>query len=122
MISGKAQTRICSFLSPVWIYNPNGDLFMGMVPVNDGMTAVFHVWYDGRNSFGEEPLKTQQRNLCGLEDDTLVAFGMTRSTCHGPNRMRPENGWGRDMAAVKAGHFTGLPPITQEDALVTISS
>jgi phthalate 4,5-dioxygenase len=122
MIDGKAQTRIASFLSPVWIYNPNGDLFMAMVPINSEMTALFHVWYDGRSLFGEEPLKTRQRNLTGLEDETLLAFGMTRGTCRGPNRMRAQNGWGRDMVAVKNGHFTGLPPITHEDALVTMSS
>lgn len=121
-INGVALTRVASFLSPFWIYNPNGDLCMAMVPVNDHMTALFHVWYDGKNKFGDEPLKTVQKRQTGLEDSTLEAHGMTRATRHGPNRMSRENDWRRDRQAMAKGHFTGLPPITQEDALMTISS
>lgn len=59
-VDDKAETRVTAFLSPFWIRNPNGDLTMGCVPMNDEKTAFFHIWYDGVNAYGEDSLATKQ--------------------------------------------------------------
>ncbi len=122
VLSGKAETRIAAFVSPFWILNPNGDIVLALVPMTDEKTAFFHVWHDGRSRFGEEPLKSNQRKLVGLDDETLAAHGQTRATFDSPNRMSRANHWRQDRAAVRNGHFTGMAGITQEDSIVSVSS
>ena len=120
--NGMDQTRITPYIAPFWVVLANGDLAMGFFPMNDEKTIVFHVWFDGKSEFGVEPLKSTQLRLTGLDPETLVAYGQTRTTHTGPNRMHRGNGWRQDRVALRNGHFTGMPPITQEDALVTTSS
>jgi phenylpropionate dioxygenase-like ring-hydroxylating dioxygenase large terminal subunit len=121
-IDGKAETRVTAFVSPFWIRNPNGDLTMCCVPMNDEKTAFFHIWYDGAQAYGEEPLASAQSRHVGLDQETLEAYGMTRPTSYGPNRMQRANGFGQDRASVRGGHFTGVASFTQEDAIVCVSA
>ena len=121
-IDGKAETRVTAFVSPFWIRNPNGDLTMICVPMTDEKTAFFHIWYDGVQAFGEEPLASAQAKVVGLDDETLEAYGMTRKTAGGPNAMRRSNGFGQDRERVGGGHFTGMASFTQEDAIVCVSA
>lgn len=121
-VDGKAETRVTAFVSPFWIRNPNGDLTMCCVPMTDEKTAFFHIWYDGKQAYGEEPLASSQSRHVGLDQETLEAFGMTRATSDGPNRMQRSNGFGQDRGSVASGHFTGMPSFTQEDAIVCVSA
>jgi nitrite reductase/ring-hydroxylating ferredoxin subunit len=120
-VNGMAETRVTAFLSPFWILNPNGDLTMCCVPMNDEKTAFFHVWNDGKNAYGEEPLSGQQSRHTGLDQETLEANGQTRATSTGPNRMMRSNGFQQDRAKMRAGHFTGMASFTQEDSVVCVS-
>jgi phthalate 4,5-dioxygenase oxygenase subunit len=120
-IDGQLETRVTAFVYPFWVLNPNGDLIHIFVPMTDGKTAFYHVWWDGKTKFGVEPRATQQPKMVGLNEETLSAYGMTRSTVDGPHSMRRANQWRQDRQAVRAGHFTGVASFSQEDAIVCVS-
>lgn len=121
-IEDKAETRIAAFLAPFWVLNPNGDIWVAMVPMTDEKTAVYTVWWDGEKEFGTEPLASQQRRLIGHEPETLEAYGQTRKSYYGPNRMGRQNGFRQDRDMMRTGHFTGVPSLLLEDALVCSSA
>ena len=121
-VDGKAETRVTAFVSPFWILNPNGDLTMVCVPMTDTKTAFFHIWYDGEQAYGEEPLASAQSRHVGLDQETLEAYGMTRKTADGPNAMTRANSFGQNRDEVRGGHFTGVASFTQEDAVVCVSA
>jgi hypothetical protein len=50
------------------------------------------------------------------------AFGQTRATFDGPDRMRRENGFRQDRSLMRSGHFTGVPTLALEDSLVCVSA
>lgn len=120
-VGGKQETRICAFVSPFWVFNPNGDLVHGFVPMSDEKTAFYHIWWDGQTKFGEEPGATLRRKAVGLDDEKLEAHGMTRKSFHGPNRMSRANGWQQDRTLMKTGHFSGMRGISQEDVIVSVA-
>lgn len=115
------EARVAAFITPCFVLNPNGDLFFAFIPVNDERCLFFHVWWSETQAFGEEPLRTQQLEFVGLDDETLAEFGMTRDTCDAPDRPSRLNNFKQDRDAVRRGHFTGLPGFTQEDAAVSMS-
>lgn len=121
MIDGKQETRVTSFVAPCFQYNPNGDLFSALVPMTDGKTAFYQVWWSETERFGEEPLASNQKELVGLDEPTLARHGMTRSTCDTPARMSRQNGWHQDREAMKKGHFTGMASFSQEDAVCVVA-
>lgn len=117
-VHGKVEARVATFISPLFVLNPNGDLWQAIVPMSDGRTAFYHIWWDGKTVYGERPV---QLDFVGLDQETLEKFGMTRETCDGPNAPGQHNRWRQDRNAMRAGHFTGLTSFTQEDAIVTAS-
>lgn len=120
-VKGKIEARVAAFISPLFVLNPNGDLCQVVVPMSDERTAFYHIWWDGKNAFGEEPMRSVQANFVGLDDATLETFGMTRATCDSAKAPSRANGWRQDRAAMRAGHFTGVTSFIQEDAIVTAS-
>jgi len=52
---------------------------------------------------------------------TLEAYGLTRSTFLGPNRMTRQNGWRQDRDKMRRGHFTGMASFTQEDVICSVT-
>jgi phthalate 4,5-dioxygenase oxygenase subunit len=120
-VGGQMETRVCAFASPFWVFNPNGDLIHGFVPLSDEKTAFYHIWYDGKTRFGEEPGATMRRAAIGLDEETLEAHGMTRKSFHGPNRMGWTNNWQQDRAKMRGGHFSGMQKISQEDVVVSVA-
>lgn len=118
----KRIARVTSFITPCFIANANGDVWLAIVPINDERCSFFHIWWDAKKLVGEEPLRTQQLEFVGLDDATLRKYGMTIDTCDSPAAMSLTNGFGQDRARQRAGHFTGLDGITQEDAACSVSS
>jgi phenylpropionate dioxygenase-like ring-hydroxylating dioxygenase large terminal subunit len=120
-VGGKQETRVCSFISPFWVCNPNSDMFHCFVPLTDEKTAFYHVWWDGVTKFGENPSALQRRVAIGLDDATLEAHGMTRKTFDGPDRPSRANGWKQDRASMRSGHFSGMAGISQEDVIASVA-
>ncbi len=120
-IDGEAQIRIAPFLLPFWVLNPNGDQASAVVPLSDEKSAFYTIWWDGEQRFGEEPLRTKQVELVGRTPELLEAHGFTRSGYASPRRMGRENGWHQDRDAMRKGHFSGLPTLTLEDAVVGVA-
>ncbi len=117
----QAETRVTALVAPFFVFNPNGDLWFALVPMSDEKTAFFHVWYDGVQKFGEEPLRSQQARTVGLDRETLEEYGLTRSTFDSDKRMRRSNGFRQDRSLMRQGHFTGMPSFTQEDVLMCVA-
>ncbi|ATE64139.1 Rieske 2Fe-2S domain-containing protein [Rhizorhabdus dicambivorans] len=121
-VGGKVETRVTAFVAPIFILNPNADLFFAVVPVNDVKTAFYNIWWDGTTRFGEEPMRSRQLGFVGLDDVTMRANGMTRDTIDTPAAPSRANGFQQDRTLIHQGHFTGLPSFTQEDAVMSVSS
>jgi len=92
------------------------------VQVIEGLVDSSHLWWDANKRIGEDPLRAQQLTFVGLDEPTLVKFGMTPETCDTEAAMSWRNGYGQDRALQRSGHFTGLHTFTQEDAGCSISS
>jgi len=121
-IDGEAQIRIAPFLQPFWVFNPNGDQVSCTVPMSDGKTAFYTIWWDGVKKFGEEPLRSKQMQLVGRTPELLDKHGFSRKAFETPRRMSRENGWHQNREAMKKGHFSGLPTLTLEDAVVGVTA
>ncbi|KWR87236.1 Rieske 2Fe-2S domain-containing protein [Cupriavidus sp. IDO] len=119
---GKRIARVTAFVTPCFIANANGDVWLAIVPIDDERCNFYHVWWDAEKPIGEEPLRSAQLTFVGLDEPTLRKYGMTADTCDSPAAMSVANGFGQDRARQRNGHFTGLDSITQEDAACSISS
>ncbi len=120
--NGRRMARVASFIAPCFVANPNGDLWFAVVPVNDERCRFFHVWWNAEKAIGTEPMRTQQLAFVGLDEPTLLKYGMTFDTCESPQAMSWANGYRQDRAVQRAGHFTGFDSFTQEDAACSVSS
>jgi nitrite reductase/ring-hydroxylating ferredoxin subunit len=120
-VDGHAETNITGFISPFFVLNPN-DMVLITVPLTDEKTGFYLIAYDGENRYGAEPLASQHLKATGFDLPTLEAFGMTRKTFDTMARPQRANGFNQDRAALRAGHFTGLPGLTPEDLVVAVSS
>jgi phthalate 4,5-dioxygenase len=116
------EARVTAFAAPCFIANPNADLWMACVPVNDTRTRFYHVWWDREKAIGEEPLRSKQLKFVGLDRESLDAYGLSAQTCDNPNKASAKNNFLQNRALMKEGHFSGIRGFTQEDAAVSISS
>jgi phthalate 4,5-dioxygenase oxygenase subunit len=122
LLDGMEETRVCAFASPFWTFHPNGDIWIACVPMTDEKTAFYTVWWDGKQHYGEEPLKSGQRKQIGFDDDTLLSYGQTRSTFDSGRHMDRSNGFRQDRQLMARGHFSGVPALALEDSLVCVSA
>ncbi|WP_268874542.1 Rieske 2Fe-2S domain-containing protein [Mycolicibacterium novocastrense] len=121
-IGDKQIARVTAFVAPFAAVNPNGDIWLAAVPMNDERCYFFHVIWDADKPVGEEPLLSQRLKFTGLDRPTLERFGLTFGTCNGSLRMTSENRYLQDRTKVRAGHFTGYPSFNQEDTACSVSS
>ena len=119
-VDGHAETNVTGFIAPFFILNPN-DMTIITVPLTDEKTGFYLIAYDGESRYGEEPLSSQHLKATGFDRASLEAFGMTRKTFGTTARPQRANGFHQDRAAMRAGHFTGLPGLTPEDLVVAVS-
>lgn len=120
-LDGVNETNITAFVSPFFILNPN-DIMMAVVPLTDEKCAFYRVYWDGKNLYGQEPLRSQQLKFTGTDLESMEQFGLTRATFDMGRRPQRANGWRQDRSAMKAGHFSGLQGFNLEDAVVSVSS
>jgi len=116
------EARVTAFVPPCFVSNPNKDLWFAVVPVSDTRTLFHHVWFHPESRFGEEPLRSEQLKLVGLDAPALDAHGMSLQTCDTHLRAGRANNFHQRREALRKGHFTGLHSFTQEDAAVAISA
>ncbi|MEQ8346512.1 MAG: Rieske 2Fe-2S domain-containing protein [Sneathiellaceae bacterium] len=115
------HVRITAFSGPCFITNPNEDLFMCMVPINDEQCIHFHVFWHPERPMGEEPLRGNMLRHVGLDEDALRAYNMTYDSFNEPGRPAPRNRFKQNRDAIRAGGFSGFHSFTQEDAAVNVS-
>ncbi|MDO9436553.1 Rieske 2Fe-2S domain-containing protein [Hydrogenophaga sp.] len=116
------MARVAAFVAPFAVANPNGNLWLAAVPVNDERSYFLHVHWDTEKPIGEEPLRSQQMGFTGLDRPTLERFGMTFEALAEPPRMTWENGYLQDREVMREGQFSGYPSFNQEDAACCVSS
>ena len=121
-VQAMAETRVTGFLSPFWMFNPNGDIRVAIVPMSDTKTAFFHIWWDGKTAFGSPEQAIANMKVLGLDPEMSAQYGHSRQTAGGPNSICRQTQWRQDRLAMHKGHFTGMPSFTQEDMVVTLSS
>jgi phthalate 4,5-dioxygenase len=113
---------VTAFAAPCFIANPNADLWMACVPVNDTRTRFYHVWWDRQKPVGEEPLRSKQLKFVGLDPESLEAYGLSAASADNPDKASARNNFLQDRKLMKEGHFSGIRGFTQEDAVVSMSS
>src|SRR3546814_9517861 len=79
----------------------SSDVCSSDLPINDERVLFFHVWWSAEKALGLEPLRSQQLSFVGLDEETLVHFGMTRATSVSPDRPRRENIFLQDRDAMR---------------------
>lgn len=115
--------RIQAFIPPYSEHNPNGDLWMSVVPIDDYRSIYYHVWWDTSREIGEEPYRSTHLKFIGLDDEALRAFGMTYDTIDDPSKPHIQNGFRQDRRSMREGRsFSGFHSFTQEDAAVLMSA
>lgn len=122
MVDGKAETRVVAFISPFYNLHPHGDLTTAIVPLTDTKSAFFNIWWDGRQHYGEEPLRSQQNAMIGTSDEEQEEQGLTLDTFdlgRHPSRL---NGYRQDRGKMRQGHFSGAETLMMEDVMVSVSA
>ena len=122
MVEGKAETRVVAFISPFYNLHPHGDLTTAIVPINDTKTAFFNIWWDGRQPFGTEPLRSQQNAMIGTEDEEQEEQGLTLRTFDSGRHPSRANGYRQNREQMRQGHFSGGETLMMEDVMVSVSA
>ncbi|TYP80983.1 phenylpropionate dioxygenase-like ring-hydroxylating dioxygenase large terminal subunit [Maritimibacter alkaliphilus HTCC2654] len=122
-VSGKGEVhvRVTAFSLPCFIANPNEDLFMCVVPINDEQCIHFHVWWHAEREMGKDPLKSNMLKHVGLDPEALANYNMTYETFNDDDRPSLRNRYKQDRSRIQAGSFSGFHSFTQEDSAVNIS-
>ena len=120
--SEDVHVRITAITAPFFVANPNEDLWMCVVPINDSQCVHFHVFFHPERKMNEEPLRSNMLKHVGLDDAALRDFNMTYDTigaAGGPDRR---NHFRQNRASLKHGKFSGFHSFTQEDAAAVMSA
>ena len=116
------HVRITAISAPFYVANPNEDLWMCVVPINDTQCIHFHVFFHPERRMNEEPLRANMLKHVGLDDDALRAFNMTYDTIGEPGAPSRRNHYHQNRASLKQGKFSGFHSFTQEDGAVVLSA
>lgn len=122
-VAGKAETRVVAFISPFYNLHPHGDLTTAIVPLNDTKTAFFNIWWDGRQAYGQEPLRSQQNAMIGTSDAEQEQQGLTLASFALPGRHPSRaNRFRQDRRKMREGHFSGAETLMMDDVMVSVSA
>lgn len=122
MVGGKAETRVVAFISPFYNLHPHGDLTTAIVPINDTKTAFFNIWWDGRQHYGMEPLRSQQNAMIGTSDEEQEEQGLTLRTFESGRHPSRANRYRQNRQRMRQGHFSGAETLMMEDVMVSVSA
>jgi phthalate 4,5-dioxygenase len=118
----ETHVRVTAVLAPFAVANPNEDLWMCIVPINDYQCIHFHVWWHPERKMGEEPLRSNMLKHVGLDDEALRKFNMTYDSLADLQQPSRRNHYRQNRASLKQGKFSGFHSFTQEDAAVVMSA
>jgi phenylpropionate dioxygenase-like ring-hydroxylating dioxygenase large terminal subunit len=116
------HVRITAVTAPFYVANPNEDLWMCVVPINDYQCIHFHVFFHPDRKMNEEPLRSNMLRHVGLDDEALRNFNMTYDTIGAPGAPSRHNHFHQNRASLKRGKFSGFHSFTQEDGAVVLSA
>lgn len=109
------QARVTAFIAPFSVANPNEDLWMGVVPINDYQSIHFHVFYHPERKMGEEPLRSRMLEHIGLDDAALRKMNLTYDTLNNKDEPTRWNRYWQNRDALREGKFSGFHSFSQED-------
>jgi phthalate 4,5-dioxygenase len=116
------QARVAGFVAPFTILNANGDLHQIVVPQSDTRSIFFHVYYSQSRPLNEEPLRSQQLRIVGMDDETLRRFHLTPDTLGRGDYPQRSNYFHQNRAAMRDGSsWSGISSLTMEDTIVCVS-
>ena len=118
----ETHVRVTAVLAPFAVANPNEDLWMCIVPINDYQCVHFHVWWHPERKMNEEPLRSNMLKHVGLDEEALRKFNMTYDSLADPDQPNRRNHFRQNRASLKHGKFSGFHSFTQEDAAVVMSA
>lgn len=122
-VDGKPEARVAAFVAPSFVFNPNGDILVFAIPIDDERSYFNFVFWSLDKKINEEPLRTQQLDFVGLNPQKIEAFGLSPMSCDRPDRPSPANNFYQDRAGMREGKsWTGFPGIIQDDAVVATSA
>ena len=108
------HVRITAVTAPFFVANPNEDLWMCVVPINDYQCVHFHVFFHPKRRMNEEPLRSNMLKHVGPDEEALRNYNMTYDTvaaAGGPDRR---NYFLQNRTWLKEGRFSGFHSFTQE--------
>jgi hypothetical protein len=118
----RRQARVAGFVAPFTILNANGDLHQIVVPQSDTRSIFFHVYYSQSRPLNEEPLRSQQLRIVGMDDETLRRFHLTPDTLGRGDYPQRSNYFHQNRAAMRDGSsWSGISSLTMEDTIVCVS-
>ncbi|VTU13180.1 Phthalate 4,5-dioxygenase oxygenase subunit [Variovorax sp. SRS16] len=121
--NSRREARVAGFVAPFTILNANGDLHQIVIPQTDTRSIFFHVYYSESRPLNEEPLRSQQLRIVGMDDDTLQRFHLTPETLGRGDYPQRTNYFHQDRAAMRDGRtWSGVSSLTMEDAIVCVSA
>jgi phthalate 4,5-dioxygenase len=119
----RRQARVAGFIAPFTILNANGDLHQIVIPQSDTRSIFFHVYYSQSRQLNEEPLRTQQLRIVGMDDETLKRFHLTPDTLGRGDYPQRSNYFYQNRAAMRDGSsWSGIASLTMEDTIVSVSA
>lgn len=121
-IDGKAETRVVAFISPFYNLHPHGDLTTAIVPLTDTKTAFFNIWWDGKQSYGTEPLRSKQNAMIGTSGEEQEAQGLTLKTFETGRHPSRANRYRQNREKMRKGHFSGAESLMMDDVMVCVSA
>jgi phthalate 4,5-dioxygenase oxygenase subunit len=118
----RTEARVAAFVAPCTVLNPNGDIATLVVPMADGKSAFFHVFWSATEEINREPLRTKHLEFLGLEPQVLDAFGLTDGSFGRVDRPNLHNHFLQDRKAMREGRsWSGLPGLIEEDVAAAAS-
>lgn len=118
----RTEARVTAFITPFTVMNPNGDVMVIIVPLSSTRSLFWHIFWSETEDINLEPLRSKQLEFLGLTDHTLEHFGITGETIDRPGNPGPANNFRQDRAAMRAGSWSGMPGLVEEDIAVTVSA
>jgi hypothetical protein len=116
------HVRVTAVTAPFFDANPNEDLWMCVVPINDYRCVHFHVFFHPERRMNEEPSRSNMLKHVGLDDEALRNYKMTYDTVAAPGAPDRRNHFLQNRKWLKEGRFSGFHSFTQEDGAVVMSA
>jgi phenylpropionate dioxygenase-like ring-hydroxylating dioxygenase large terminal subunit len=114
------QVRITAWAAPFVCFIPPDGLVFVPIPMDDGHTKFFNIWWDAQVRLDSGPAHEQRREMWGLTEDLLATTG-TAPVEPPRGEIPARNRWPQDRDAMRKGQsFSGLNGVTSEDGAMAV--